>query len=100
MASSENELTPLTAVTSSNIKCIHCIENYVKLSDEQKTPERWDEVMDAVTYVPSWQTQMAGPGQLVMACVTVPVCLDHIKVQKPDINQIASRSGLAIPGIN
>jgi hypothetical protein len=84
-----------------NLKCIRCIEDYIRLSDEEKASgAAWSLVGDAVTLVPSWQTEMAGPGQLVMACVTVPVCLGHIRASKPSPEQIAQRNGLFLPGQN
>lgn len=83
-----------------NLKCIHCIEKYIQLKEEEKTPEAWDIVQDAVTLVPSWQLQSFAPGQMVAACVTVPVCLDHIKMNKEGPEQIAARNGLFVPGQN
>lgn len=97
---SQFEPTPLEAVVSSNIKCIRCIEVYVQVPDGPPKAEAWEAVQDAVTYVPSWQSKMVPPDQMVMACVTVPVCIDHVQVQKPSVEQMAQRSGLAIPGVN
>lgn len=86
---------------ASNMKCIRCVETYVQLSEDEKTPECWDAtVNDAVTMVPTWQVQMAGPGQMVMACTTVPVCLDHVQVKKAGPEEIAQRNGIWTPGQN
>lgn len=86
-----------------DIKCIHCVEAYIGLSDEEKEAIHKEGTFDAVvrsavTFVPSWQLNSFAPGQMAAACVTLAVCLDHIVVKKPDATQIAHRSGLAIPG--
>lgn len=91
---------PLEAIVSNSIKCIHCIENYLQVPDGPPKAEAWGRVQDAITFVPSWQLQSFAPGQMVAACVTVPVCLDHIQIQKQSPEQIAQRSGLALPGQN
>jgi hypothetical protein len=85
------------------IKCIHCIENFVQLDEAERQRIQDDGnfdrvVRDALTYVPSWQLNSLAPGQMAAACVTVPVCLDHIQIQKHSPEQIANRSGLLIPG--
>jgi hypothetical protein len=91
---------------NSNLKCTQCITEYLQLPETEKeeilsTPNAFDNrVRDAITFVPTWQTQMAGPGQLVMACVTVPICLSHVQIQKPSAEQIAQRNGIWMPGQN
>lgn len=79
------------------LKCVHCIEEYVRLPEDQKTLEAWDKVEDAVTLVPSWQQQAFGLGQLVMTCVALPICVRHTKTSDPAPQQLTSRSGLALP---
>jgi len=77
-----------------NLKCIHCIERYIRLPESEKTPVAWEEVQDSVTMAPSWQQMDLGMGQLVMACVALPVCLDHIRVDNPQ--PLASSGGLVL----
>lgn len=84
-----------------DLKCMICVEEYLALPDDSEAKlsgEAWLKVRDADTLAPSWQTYVAGPGQVVVACVTLPVCLRHITVKKQSPEQIASRSGLALPG--
>lgn len=100
MAIENWESTPLEGIARSGMRCVRCVETYVQLPEEQKTPEHWDEVNDAVTMVPTWQVQMAGPGQMIMACTTVPVCLDHVRVKKAAPEEIAQRNGIWTPGQN
>lgn len=85
------------------IKCIHCIEVFIGLPKDD--PDKvdgtaWLRVRDADTYVPSWQIKSFAPGQASAACVTVPVCIDHIQVQENNPMEVAMRSGLVLPGQN
>jgi hypothetical protein len=85
------------------IKCTQCIEEFLQLPadhPDRVTGEAWLKVREADTYVPSWQTTIPAPGQMVVACVTVPVCIQHLQIKQPTPQQIAARSGLAIPGVN
>lgn len=81
-----------------NLKCIHCIEAYIKLDEEDKNVEVWNAtVNDAVTLVPAWQMNSFMPGQMVIALATLPVCLKHIQVQPESPDQQAAKSGLILP---
>ena len=82
-----------------NLKCVHCIIEYLSLPDDD--PARIDgtaalRIRDADTLVPSWEQNAVGPGQMVVACVAVPVCMGHITVKKNDAPMV-SKSGLALP---
>jgi hypothetical protein len=50
--------------------------------------------------VPSWQQTMLGPGQLVLACIALPICINHIAFKEQTPQEKAARSGLALPGMN
>lgn len=86
-----------------NTKCVHCVEGYTQAMEragedaQAYIQEYWSEVKDADTWVPSWQSAVPTPGQMVLACVSLPVCINHIQVNKPKPEQIASRSGLLVP---
>jgi hypothetical protein len=87
-----------------SLKCLECVTEYLLrvATLEEGTLEpgephySWSEVEDAETMVPSWQQNIVGPGQMVVACVAVPACLKHIKIQKPTPQQMASRNGLIV----
>lgn len=66
--------------------CYVCVANhklYRVKKENQTLPEGTAEPMvyDAVTMVPTWQQQQVGV-QMVMACVTVPTCENHIEVKE------------------
>jgi hypothetical protein len=63
------------------------------------TYEQPPDPRDAITWLPAWQQQQVGQ-QMVMACVALPSCMEHIKINKPSPQQYAMRSGLALPGMS
>jgi hypothetical protein len=89
-----------------NLKCIKCIEEFLELSpdDEARVDgSAWLKVRDADTLVPSWQQMAVGPGSMAFAVTAVPFCVPHMEgnIARPSqTEQIARRSGLAIPGMN
>lgn len=77
-----------------HLKCFSCIEIFVA---NGKKKEEWGKVRNSATLVPTWQQKVVG-GNLMMACVTLPTCIEHI-ISKPETpEEIAARTGLAIPG--
>ena len=88
---------------TSPYKCVKCIEDYINARNAAEKdgtdPPSPSMLNDAITLVPSWQQQMVGP-QLIMTCVTVPTCLDHIEKQDATPAQRALSSGLSLPGMS
>jgi hypothetical protein len=89
---------------SSAMKCLMCVSEYLVLSEDEKIRIQADDqfdavVQDAVTLAPSWQEHSIG-GQPLVACIAVPACMGHLGIKKDSIQELASRSGLALPGIN
>jgi len=81
-----------------SIKCIHCIEEYLQLpedDEERRSGEAWSKVREADTLVPLWQQLQLQPGQVMFGLVTVPVCVQHMKIEKK--KETASPSGLLLP---
>ena len=84
------------------LKCLDCVAQYKKFLADQilaKVREGFPppEINDAVTLVPAWQQQVFG-GQIVMACVAVPTCLDHIQVIEMSAEQKAVLGGRLLQG--
>lgn len=84
-------------------KCVKCIEEYinarVKAEAEGTEPPSPDTLNDAITLVPSWQQQMLGQ-QLIVTCVTVPTCLNHIEKKEESPTERALGRGLMLPGMS
>lgn len=65
--------------------------------DEAYEPaELWARVNNADTMVVGWEQKTIG-NNLIIAPVALPTCMRHIGIRKPDVQEIASRSGLALP---
>ncbi len=74
-----------------DLKCMICVgESIAELNAARKErrPAIIGELEDAITLAPSWQQKIVA-GQLVVACVAIPVCLRHIKVDERLANRIA-----------
>jgi hypothetical protein len=54
-------------------------------------------VNDAVTWLPTWESTTI-QGQLVMACVALPSCLDCCTIKNESPIERATKSGLALGG--
>ena len=86
-----------------NEKCLACIEAYATFLDAQakgKVPpdQASPEIQDAITHAPSWQTHSI-MGQMVMACVALPSCMDHlVPHHKTAQEKMALSGGLLVPG--
>jgi hypothetical protein len=84
----------------SNLKCVRCVQDFLELPQEERhdiltTENAFDNrVSDCVTFIPSWQQQQAGPGQLLMSCIALPICLRHIAPPDPSVQPVVSRAGL------
>ena len=84
------------------LKCLDCVAQYKSFLANQNlgnTPEDYPApvIKDAVTLVPAWQQQVFG-GQIVMACVAVPTCMDHIQVSEMTAEQKAVLGGRLLQG--
>lgn len=79
--------------------CLDCIGNYkmTLARYEDGSQEQLPQVNNAVTLCPSWQNTSI-MGQMVMACVAVPTCAEHIGVTPKSPRQRAAESGLIVPG--
>jgi hypothetical protein len=76
------------------IKCNPCVEEYLKLPDGEQD---WNNVNDADTYVPTWQTKTM-MGQMLAGVISTPVCKKHIVMAKPNVQEQAARNGIILPG--
>lgn len=88
-----------------NLKCIHCVEQYIRAIPAKSDLNlddwvdglfmpNWVLVNDAISMVPVWESKDVGGGQVVFGMVSIPVCLRHINL-KPS----TARSHLAVPGM-
>lgn len=55
------------------------------------------EIRAAYTWAPAWQQQQIG-GQLVMACIPLPTCLEHLAVSELSSLDRAIMGGKLLPG--
>jgi hypothetical protein len=51
----------------------------------------------SATWAPSWQSQVVG-GQMMMACVVIPSCFDHLSNRERSAEEIAAGNGLILGG--
>ena len=79
------------------LKCLPCISQMRQHRQQVElgqipadTPEPF--VKEAITLVPTWQQQIVG-NQMVVACVTVPACMEHIEVREPSAEEKAIQGG-------
>lgn len=91
-------------------KCVSCVSEFAEAKAQRQVEEGreygedemfepadlWAKVHDAVTLLPSWQEKFFG-SNMVVAPVLAPVCMKHIGIRKPEIQEMAMRSGLALP---
>jgi hypothetical protein len=91
-------------------KCSSCISEFVEAKAKRQVEEGreyteeelyepsdlWDQVRDADTFLVAWQEKIIGD-QMIVAPVSAPVCMKHIGIRKPDLQEMAMRSGLALP---
>lgn len=96
---------PINALAASNgyTKCYACVSEhklYVIKKENGTIPEGAVEpdVLEADTWVPIWQQKQVGP-QMVMACVTVPICEEkHLQVSEMSALDKAMMGGKILPG--
>jgi hypothetical protein len=81
------------------MKCLSCCAEAITAETKNAIGgnETVPEPEDAITMAPAWQQQRVGP-QLVMACVTVPVCKRHVAVEELSPAEQAVRSGKLLEG--
>jgi len=84
------------------LQCLPCISRLRDFQNKQELNQipqdvEEPEVASAVTLVPTWQQQVIG-GQIVMACVTVPACMEHIEVRQPTAEERAVQGGRLLQG--
>lgn len=79
--------------------CLQCAGELVLAEAKQLRGEYVEipEVNEAWTLAPSWQQQVVG-GQLVMACVSVPICKKHLDVAELSPAEQAVRNGRLLQG--
>lgn len=101
----EQEFTELTGelmAMNLALKCSDCVaivlNHRAKVNLGEIAPESEEPPMnDAVTMAPSWQTRMVH-GNMMMACVALPSCLDHLEVSGLTPEQRATLGGYVLPG--
>jgi hypothetical protein len=85
-----------------DFKCLQCVAVHKKFLADQnlgKIPEQFPApvISDAITLVASWQQQVMA-GQIVMACVTIPACMEHIEVEEMSAEQKSVMGGRLLQG--
>lgn len=82
------------------MKCLSCVGEFMMASRKAQAngevPEL-PEIRDAITMAPSWQTKTT-MGQMVMACVAVPTCMQHLGAQEKSALEKAADNGLFLGG--
>ena len=83
-------------------KCLQCVAAHKHFVAQQKLgniPEEFPEppIADAITLVANWQQQQI-MGQMIMACVAIPACEDHIEVQEQTAEEKAIAGGRLLQG--
>lgn len=96
------EIIQLEATGALGLMCLACVGALVeyeakeaagKLQEGDERPE----VRPAVTLAPSWQ-QTQTFGQLMMTCVALPTCKEHIVMQEMSALAKAVQGGRLLPG--
>jgi hypothetical protein len=91
-------------------KCTSCISEFVEAKAKRQVDEGrvytedelyepadlWAKVRDADTLLVSWQEKFIG-NQMIIAPISSPVCMKHIGIREPEVQEMAMRSGLALP---
>jgi hypothetical protein len=113
----ENEVLEGTLVSGHSILCFQCVAEYKvgtqKFDDEQRkashlqgytadpnvTEPDIETIAPADTWVPVWQQQQL-PGQVIMACVALPVCIPHVVARKKTAEEQAVAGGRLLQGSN
>lgn len=85
-------------------KCTVCVSEYLAAKKDwdmliDKT--EWNEpsmadIRDSYTMAPSWQ-QKEIMGTLVVTCVTLPICMEHLAPTEISATQRAMNAGLVVP---
>lgn len=83
-------------------KCLQCVAGHKHFVAQQKLgniPAEFAEPMikDALTLVGNWQQQQI-MGQMIMACVAIPACEEHIEVQEQSAEEKAVMGGRLLQG--
>jgi len=83
-------------------KCLNCVAIHKKFLADQALgtiDEKFPApvIKTAITWVPAWQQQIFA-GQIVMACIAVPVCEDHVEVAEMSPEQKAVQGGRLLQG--
>lgn len=85
-------------------KCTVCVSEYLQAKsewdmlvdkDEQPAPNK-AEIRDSYTMAPSWQQKQI-MGQLIVTCIPLPICLEHLAPAQLSVTERALQSGLAVP---
>jgi hypothetical protein len=83
------------------LKCLSCIVQQMQFAVQQALGNHQGEelpvVNDAITLAPAWQQKMVGM-QMVMACISVPVCGTHLEVAEVPPEQQALLGGKLLAG--
>jgi hypothetical protein len=84
----------------SGLKCLQCVSESIVHEAKIKRGEipegtTGPEERDGVTFAPSWQQQQV-MGQMVMACVAVLTCREHLQVAEISPADQAVRNGRLI----
>ena len=96
-------MAELVSVPQQKTSCLSCIGNWMQRQKDIREgvlidgepPEPY-EIQEAITWAPSWQTQNI-MGQVVVACVALPSCMNCLSPEEKSAAERATRSGLALP---
>jgi hypothetical protein len=72
--------------------CLQCLAEERQAKDKG---EEEAEAREAVTLAPTWASN-AFMGQMVMACVAVPSCREHLNIQDKTPQQRAMEGGIVL----
>jgi hypothetical protein len=90
-----HELT--VAASTQVIKCLQCCGEYLLAKKKFGADADLPEIHDMVTWAPSWQSTTM-MGQMIVAAVPLPTCLDHMESKEKTAQQRAMEGGILLPG--
>jgi hypothetical protein len=94
----ENQTEQLIAEGFGNqTYCLQCCGEYIQARDSGMPPAQRPAIQMSATWAPSWQTHTIN-GQMMMACVVIPSCFDHLGNRQKSAEEMAAGSGLFLGG--
>jgi hypothetical protein len=91
------EATRHNALTQQRLDGLEAAGKTSTLNIDFKPVPELPEIKDSYTLAPSWQSQIV-QGQMVISCVAVGSCLEHLGVKMKSAAERAAQSGLVVGG--